>query len=655
MNHCSMTQQTNLRFNVLAAALAIALPLGSLAQASSVQTAVRSNHAPAGQPHQPIARDSANKNAPFRVGGSLRPVMGSGGGNSPATVHVVTHCLDDGSPGSLRDAIGLADDNDTIDLTDLSCSTITLQSGMIFFTADNVTIQGPGRDKLTIDGNHASTIFASVSDSGELFQQDLILTDLTLANGNFTYGGCVYVDGNLTLENVTISGCSASSLAGSFGTFGGAVDSKRDLTMINSVISNNFAEGPATLGGGAYVGGVLRMSQNSVISGNQAVSHGDGGFYPAMGGGAFVLSGVSMTDSNVTGNVAQADHNVVYGGGLAIFGHADQSPASVALVNSTVSGNSALSGGGWVYGGGINAGITGAASGFGNVDSGKMDFRPVSLQLTDSTIADNEVRSECPACVLVGGGLHATATVNLQRSTLSGNRVVAGLATSATAYGGGAATRLAAGQDPQQAVISILQSTISGNVAAGRAGSQGGVGRGGGVAALSSPVRVTNSTIAFNQASDNAGGLFLGIGDGSKLDSSIVANNQAPAAADLAARPASGNLPTVVVAGSNNIVPSAEVSIQLPTDTLQLDPRLQSLAWNGGPTMTHAFRFASPAIDAGSNPKAFACDQRGMPYGRAAGVRADIGSYEMQSEPVGAARGPSAIFINGFDGNGPCG
>src|SRR6185312_8402776 len=45
-------------------------------------------------------------------------------------VITVSNCDDDG-PGSLRDAIDGADSGDTIDLTPLACSTITLSSGGI--------------------------------------------------------------------------------------------------------------------------------------------------------------------------------------------------------------------------------------------------------------------------------------------------------------------------------------------------------------------------------------------------------------------------------------------------------------------------------------------------------------------------------------------
>ena len=71
------------------------------------------------------------------------------------------------------------------------------------------------------------------------------------------------------------------------------------------------------------------------------------------------------------------------------------------------------------------------------------------------------------------------------------------------------------------------------------------------------------------------------------------------------------------------------------------DPMLGPLAWNGGPTMTHAVLAGSAALDAGnpSSPAPSTYDQRGAPFERIAdgdgvgGARIDIGSYERQTVP----------------------
>jgi hypothetical protein len=71
----------------------------------------------------------------------------------------------------------------------------------------------------------------------------------------------------------------------------------------------------------------------------------------------------------------------------------------------------------------------------------------------------------------------------------------------------------------------------------------------------------------------------------------------------------------------------------LPLDTLHADPHLRALAYNGGPTRTHALDAASPAIDAGDNPTNLLFDQRGTDFPRVSGAAADIGAFEVQATP----------------------
>ena len=60
------------------------------------------------------------------------------------------------------------------------------------------------------------------------------------------------------------------------------------------------------------------------------------------------------------------------------------------------------------------------------------------------------------------------------------------------------------------------------------------------------------------------------------------------------------------------------------------DPLLAPLAFNGGPTQTHALKKGSPAINHGSNPDGLTTDQRGTPFARQLGSAVDIGAYERQ-------------------------
>src|SRR6478609_10107183 len=73
--------------------------------------------------------------------------------SSHAATITVTNTNDSG-PGSLRQALAVAHDGDSI--TFAVSGTITLTSGGLGVTK-NVTISGPGADQLSIDGNQSPT------------------------------------------------------------------------------------------------------------------------------------------------------------------------------------------------------------------------------------------------------------------------------------------------------------------------------------------------------------------------------------------------------------------------------------------------------------------------------------------------------------------
>jgi hypothetical protein len=67
---------------------------------------------------------------------------------------------------------------------------------------------------------------------------------------------------------------------------------------------------------------------------------------------------------------------------------------------------------------------------------------------------------------------------------------------------------------------------------------------------------------------------------------------------------------------------------QVGSASAPIDPKLGSLADNGGPTRTRALLAGSPAIDAASTPDCPTADQRGVL--RPQGAACDIGSYERE-------------------------
>ena len=164
---------------------------------------------------------------------------------------------------------------------------------------------------------------------------------------------------------------------------------------------------------------------------------------------------------------------------------------------------------------------------------------------------------------------------------------------------------------------------------------------------MAAAIGIRHSTIAFNTADSNGdgdgrggGGIYVDSGV-AKLEHTIVANNtrfDASIDEDIAADPGASFFS---FHDSYGLIEAIAVGTPLmATNTIiGLDPMLGKLADNGGPTLTHALRPGSVAIDRGDptlvagakgTPKH---DQRGFPYRRISGARIDIGAFESQPLP----------------------
>lgn len=632
----------------------------------------------------------------------------------PASTITVANCDDDGT-GSLRWALSLATDGDGIDLSQLTCSTITLTSGMLV-NSHAISLSGPGADRLAIDGNAADRVLYSAA--------AIEISDLALVNGRSgDAGGCLAVaNADATLTRVTVSGCIAGDGndnavgGGILATGGGAVTlvSSRvsgntahglrnaygagiamlndggELTLVDSRVDGNhaYADNGIAIGAGFVVAGAATKTllQNSVVEDNRAISttdtgiagggvvlgssssnlgqlavHGgrisgnlaegataeggglvagnaqilvdDGcvvsaniarstvaqptGEFTAGGGGLFAAPGstLALTDALVSGNQAIAANGNAGGGGVHTL-------IAVVATRSTVRDNLAQSVAGKSYGGGIAGGVASLSV-------------TVPIELHASTIAGNTARSNGVDAGSRGGGVDAFGPIQAAYSTVSANiAVVTG--NGSTVRGGGLAT-ICQGS-VTNCDITLSASTVSGNTAGG------GDGDGGGVAAANGSVVAYNSTIAFNRAPGRGGGLIAAVGAQSKAVSTIVADNDAPAGADVSLP--LGTSGTLTVIGEHNLIVDASGSVTLPNDTLIADPLLLPLANNGGATATHALAACSPAVDAGSNLSGLDSDQRLAPYARVSGSAADVGAFERQPDA-------DRIFENGFEAS-PC-
>jgi hypothetical protein len=334
----------------------------------------------------------------------------------PATTIVVTNC-DDSGPGSLREAFASAGDNDLIDLTGLTCGTITLTTGELVNDIPRVlTVRGPHDENynpmLTISGSRASRIFHMTA--GGLNLENLIVT----AGRASGVGGCVATEYGVQLDHSTVSDCvvtassadigggciathvwadvkfsalsdCAVSTTGTAKAFGGAIfsDGRYGVRVHSSTITGSTAHAASADSGGGAIWSAGPVSLfTATISGNMA--SGDGSHY-ARGGGIYAGGDFTGEYSTIAGNRADT------GGGLFASGD-----GSVILIgNSTISGNEA-----GVWAGGLI--VASAAQ---------------SLDIRSSTIADNRV----PAGSFGGAYLAGVAAVN--STIIAGNTVSDGL------------------------------------------------------------------------------------------------------------------------------------------------------------------------------------------------------------------------------------
>ena len=175
-----------------------------------------------------------------------------------------------------------------------------------------------------------------------------------------TYGGGIYADG-LDLEECVISGNSVIAFgAGGGGIYsvgGGANYGGRgnDTSLVRCTVSGNRVTAQHAYGGGIFTlsGGPSNLAtmvlRNCTIARNLVEDHPDfpnagqwydrgGGIY--MGGGSVALSGCTVAENAVTGQLAyfSGKPNLGGGGGCATIGNA-HTVETIWLQNSIVAGN----------------------------------------------------------------------------------------------------------------------------------------------------------------------------------------------------------------------------------------------------------------------------------------------------------------------------
>lgn len=375
--------------------------------------------------------------------------------NVPSTFTVYN--LADSGIGSLREAILDANANPGADLIRFAPAaqdgTIALTSGQLNIT-DDLTIDGPGADRLAVSGNDASRVFRI--GSGVAASID----SLTITHGRAVgQGGGILNAGTLTVSNAILSdnmvaGIPGASLSAVVDAFGGGIFNMGALTVRSSDFVHNQSVGadgtPSSIGTSA-LGGAIMSGGTASAPATATVSHSTFLDNQAVGGAA----GAGASRAGIGGAIANAT-------------------GTFTVSHSEFRDNQAVGGLGGSAPGGFG---TGAGGAIGNVAR----LGDAILAVSHSTFLDNRA---------VGGAAGTGAPAQDGRGGAIANYMFGGLIPPVTVT----------------ATASIDHSTLLGNQAVGGIGPTGGNGQGGGIANLNGAVlTVSDSLIALNQAIGGAG------------------------------------------------------------------------------------------------------------------------------------------------------
>jgi hypothetical protein len=341
--------------------------------------------------------------------------------------------------------------------------------------------------------------------------------------------------------------------------------------------------------------GELVISQNLTINGpgmSQLTVSGNNAsrVFSISSGVTATINSLTVTGGNGVGAIESGS-----GGGISSRG-------TLNLADVSVSGNTASGAGGGIRSFATTSLVLDSCTINGNTAAqfggGIYIASAGTLNISDSTISNNTANR---LGGFTGGGIDSSSDLTLTNSTISGNSVPNGPDNGGGIWLSGTAT--------------ITHCTITNNTVANAAGNAGGIRRSGATVTLRNTIvaaNTNNSTIPDVLSSSTSAGSFTSSGY------NLIGN----------------------VGTDTNFTATGD---QTGTGAAPLDPKLDSLANNGGQTQTHALRIASPALDKG-NSFGLSTDQRGEPRpfdiptidAATGGDNSDIGAFELQTSPPAA-------------------
>jgi len=389
----------------------------------------------------------------------------------------------------------------------------------------NQAIGGTGASTgVDLGGGLAINPGSSATVSDGTFSQN-VATGSQTSSGQAIGGGGIENQGKLTLIDSHVTYNQAVTTAGSDVLGGGLLNNQGQATIDSSTFRGNQALGGGSgsffsgSAGGAidnYEGGSLIIS-NSSFANNQAISAADapGDFFYATGGAIEEDAGIinnnpstaTITNSSFTNNLATGGAGVDgNGGGIDIQSNNTSTPGLVTmtLIGCKITGNRSVGGGG---GDGVTSGDSEGVGG------GLMSVRG-TLNVTNCEISNNQA---------IGGN---GATISAA-DPYAGGGYGGGISNNDSGFGGGTQTN--GGYSNNIAALTILNSTISGNIVRGGNNSAGlgGNAFGGGISnspqatmTLTDTCVVGNRAIGGSGSVTSAAGIEGGLGFGGGIDTS---------------------------------------------------------------------------------------------------------------------------------------
>jgi len=400
----------------------------------------------------------------------------------------------------------------------------------------NVNLVGTSQTGTIIDGTSNGrpvTIHGGVTATMSFF---------TIQNGRVTgseaYGGGIYNNGNLTLNNCTVKANQANPTTFYGSSYGGGIYNAGIMTIKGSTVEYNYATGYYAYGGGINNWGTMTI-EDSTVQYNNAMSSSD----EALGGGIYNEDTLTIINSNIRGNTAWSTYpDDAYGGGIYNYG-------TLIMDNTNMEGNIAR--GYYAVGGGIynhqngnmeinnsNINKNEAQSSGSSCYGGGISLNGGSLTLTNSNVNQNTVTGPSGYSAEGGGIYNSGANMNITGGSVSSNRVNGGDAkgggisiswvyhtivaingctiqdnaiySTSTSNGGGIYYHSGPGYNT--ATMTITDSTINGNTAT----------NGGGIYNYQSTITIIGSTIQENNAVFGAG--IRSSGTTTISDSTITGN-----------------------------------------------------------------------------------------------------------------------------------